>query len=212
MWAPDHEPPIREDEVCRHYLRGECAHNNESTCWHCAEFDLDEVCWHYVSGECANNDACVHLHPAELNPVVISLLARTPSDSRPSAEGQGAFMYSTLDYCNNVVTYCFQRSLFTLPHPYAFDHRAPRAPTSVDAKGQPTNTQPHNYQNCWPQHRVKPTFEAPHPSEPANKKRRLEVDDQSPSAREPHPASVDEDVGMVDQFAKTTLDSEPTER
>jgi hypothetical protein len=218
MSTSNNEAPIGDDEVCWHYLRGECAHSNEFTCWHCAEFDLDEICFHYLSGECANNDECAHLHPAELHPAFIPLLAIFPMEIPSPIEGQGEC--ASIHYCNitKQVTFKYQGGAsFILPIPYAFSRRVPHTPTSINADGQPTITHPHNYQKCWSQYSARADTRlpeqvdtAPGSLQPPTKKRRLEVDDQVPPVGEPYSASADEDVDMVDQFAKTTLDSEPT--
>lgn len=65
-----------------------------------------------------------------------------------------------------------------------------------------------------------PTFDVFDTMQPPNKKRCLEDNARSPSAGEPHSASVDVhvdvdvdvDMDVVNQFAKTTLDSEPTDQ
>jgi hypothetical protein len=205
-------------------------HTDECTCLLCAGFDLDAICWHYLSGECTHNDECARFHPADLDPGWIPLLSTPPYpplNLPPFVAGQGQYYAMTVSWDAEEVTYKFEggRSI-TLPLPYIIHYSVSHASTSIDPEGQSSNTCTGNLQHCWAPHSaspvwpgfdsagqpLNPTHVTSDTAQPPTKKRRLDVD-ESPSAGEPHAASddADMDVDMVDQFSKTTLDSEAME-
>jgi hypothetical protein len=205
MSTPNDEALVRSGEICYHYTLGGRVHTDECTCLLCAGFDLDAICWHYLSGECTHNDECARFHPADLDPGWIPLLSTPPFpplNPPPFVAGRGQYYAMTVSWDAEEVTYKFE------------------------TEGQSSNTCAGNLQHCWAPHSAMPVFWPPFDSsqpltpthgasdtaQPPTKKRRLDVD-ECPSAGEPHAASddADMDVDIVDQFSKTTLDSEAME-
>lgn len=224
MSTSNNEAPLQEYRVCWHYLKGNRVHTDECTCLLCAGLDLDAICCHHLSGECAHDDGCGHLHPPELDPALLPLLVTPPysllKSPPPPMAGQGTCRRVYVGFITEEVADEYEGGgSFTLPLAHCIDYSLPHAPASVNADGQPSDTCAGYLQHCWAPHSAKPVgpgFDPLQPatsSQPAAKKRRLEVDDVCSSAGESHAASadVDMDVDMVDQFAKTTLDSEAME-
>jgi hypothetical protein len=133
----------------------------------------------------------------------------------------------TVSWDTEEVTYKFKGGdSITLPLPYIIRYSASHSSASIDAEGQSSNTCAGSLQHCWAPHSARPVFYPPFDSSqpltpthgasdttpPPTEKCRLDVD-ECPSAGEPHAASddADMDVDMVDQFSKTTLDSEAME-
>ena len=201
MSTSNNETPVPEGRVCWHYPKAECAHEGDYKCWYCVDFDLDAVCFHYLSGECANNDECAHLHPAELDPALIPLLATPPYQSFPPFGPRlqipelGPCLVTIWDIIMNEVTYQHQGGQVTLPAPHAFSYSL-RPPASGNADGQSSYNCAYNLKNCW----------APHCPDPNSEL------DQPRSAEQPHSAWTDADIDMVSQSAKTRLFSESGRR
>jgi hypothetical protein len=160
MSTSNSEAPGQQHKVCWHYLRGECAHDDDFTCAHCAEVGLDEICFNYLSGECTYDDECahLHLHPDWLDPALIPLLATLPSDSPfrkpPPVAGHDKLTSMRWDFRTGGVTYKYEEDdSITLPIPHSgVSYSAPEAPASTNADGQSDNTCAYNLEHCWAPH------------------------------------------------------------
>jgi hypothetical protein len=117
---------------------------------------LDAICFHYLSGECANNDECAHLHPAELSPAVIHLLATTPDSPLPHTAELGQCVGAMCCYTTNERSYQYEGvGWITLPTPRTFSYNLP-PPASRNADGQSSTTCAYNLPNCWAPHCADP--------------------------------------------------------
>jgi hypothetical protein len=194
----NNEAPVQEDKVCWHYPKAECAHDGDYKCWYCVDFDLDAICFHYLSGECANNDECAHLHPAELDPALIPLLATPPHPCLrilPQTAGLGRCITKIWHVIMNEVTYQYEGGgWLTLPAPHSFSYNLRPPPASRTAAGQPSNTCAYNLEHCW----------APHSADP------IASLEQPATVEEPHVASAN--TAMLDRLIKAMLGYEPMER